>query len=100
MTKKEVIKMYRDWRKANCNRKPNRAIVSMRWEDGDNSEKGYQVDTVAICPYDINTECRVPDDAIVLFYASSLSGLLELMKPDNGSDFVILEVLEFYSTKK
>ena len=98
MTKKEVIKMYRDWRKANCNRKPNRAIVKMYWED--ETPEDARVDTVAICPFDINTASRVPDDSIVLFYASSLDGLLELMKPDNGSDFVILEVLEFYSTKK
>ena len=94
MKKKQIIQMYRDWRKANGNQIPNRAIVKMYWED--ESPVEARVDTVAICPFDINTASRVKDDAIVLFYASSLSGLLELMNPDNGSDFVILEVLEFY----
>jgi hypothetical protein len=97
MKKKQIIQMYRDWRKANGNKKPNRVIVKLYWED--ESPADARVDTVAICPFDINTESRVKDDAIVLFYASSLSGLLELMKPDNGSDFIVTEVLEFYKVK-
>lgn len=97
MKKKQIIQMYRDWRKANGNQMPNRAIVKLYWEDESPAEA--RVDTVAICPFDINTASRVKDDAIVLFYASSLSGLLELMNPYNGSDFVILEVLEFYKVK-
>ena len=94
MTKKEVIKMYRDWRKANCNRKPNRAIVKMYWED--ETSNNTRVDTVSLEAFDVNTK----DDALILFYASGLNGLLELMKPDNGSDFIVVEVLEFYNTKK
>lgn len=94
MTKKEVIQMYRDWRKANCNRKPNRAIVKMYWEDETHND--IKVDTVSLESFDVDTK----EDALILFYASGLKGLLSLMKPDNGSDFVILEVLEFYNAKK
>lgn len=36
------------------------------------------------------------DDAVILFYVSGLKGLLDLMKPNNGSDFIVDEVLEFY----
>ena len=94
MTKKEVIQMYRDWRKANCNRKPNRAIVKMYWED--ETRNNTRVDTVSLDAFDVNTK----DDAWILFYASGLKGLLELMKPDNGSDFIVVEVSEFYNSKK
>lgn len=93
MTKKEVTQMYRDWRKANSNRKPNRAIVKMYWEDETHNDT--KVDTIALEAFNFNK-----DDACILFYASGLKGLLSLMKPDNGSDFVIVEVLEFYNTKK
>ena len=86
----KIVEMYRAWRKENNNRKPNRAIVKMHWEDGDNTEKGYQVDTISLNGF-INI-----DDAFILFYASGLKGLLELMKPGNGSDFIVDEVLEFY----
>lgn len=90
-TEKYIRKMYQDWRRENNNQKPNRAIIKMYWEDGDNTEKGYQVDTVAIqrCPED-------GDSPMILWYAGNLKGLLELLKPDNGSDFVMTEVLEFY----
>lgn len=86
--------MYRDWRKANCNRKPNRAVVKMYWED--ETRNDTRVDRVSLEAFDVNTK----DDARILFYASGLKGLLELMKPDNGSDFVVVEVLEFFNTKK
>jgi hypothetical protein len=88
---------YRDWRKDNNNRKPNRVIVKMRWEDGDNTEKGYQIDTIGIIPQSKigNTE-NIPGDALILYYVSSLEELIGLMKPGNGSDFIVDEVLEFY----
>ena len=89
--------MYRDWRKENNGQKPNRVVVKMRWEDDDNTDKGYQVDTIGIVPLSMigNTE-DVPGDAMILYYVSSIDGLLGLMSPDNGSDFVVLEVLEFW----
>lgn len=94
MTKKQIIQMYRDWRKANGNQKPNRVIVKMYWED--ESPDDTRFDIIGLEPYDIGTECKRTCKDIVLFYASSLSGLLELMKPDNGSEIVVTEVLEFY----
>ena len=96
MTKKEVTKLYQDWRAANRQQKPNRVIVRMSWEDGDNSESGSQVDTIGII-LNRNIGNNPPkDDAMILYYVSSLPELLNLMKPNNGSDFVVQEVLEFY----
>lgn len=96
-TPEDVRADYKDWRKENGNRKPNRVIVKMRWEDGDNTDKGYQVDTIAIVPKSRLSECEEnPDDIAILYYVSSLKGLLDLMQPDNGSDFIVDEVLEFY----
>jgi hypothetical protein len=93
MKKKDIIQMYRDWRKNNGNQKPNRVIVKMFWEDGDNTEKGYQVDTIGIEPENYWID---HDNAMILFWVSTLDGLWELTKPDNGSDFVVQEILEFY----
>ena len=96
-TPENVREMYRDWRKENGNRKPNRAIVKMRWEDGNNTEKGYQIDTIAFVPKRKLGEWLEPaDDFEYLYYVSSLKGLLDLMQPGNGSDFIVDEVLEFY----
>lgn len=94
MTKKVVKDLFRAWRKENGNQFPNRAIVKMRWDDDDNTDKGYQVDTIALEGGD---EPYPGDDAWILFYAGrGVKGLLDLMTPDNGSDFTVLEVLEFY----
>ena len=97
MTKKAVKDLFREWRKENGNQFPNRVIVKMRWEDGDNTDKDYQVDTIAL----EEVKDYLPgDDALILFYAGrGIKGLLDLMNPDNGSDFVVLEVLEFYKKK-
>ena len=93
-TPEDVRADYQEWRKENGNKKPNRVIVKMHWEDGDNTDKGYQIDTIAIqrCEF---LDCP-SDDCWLLYYVSSLKGLLSLMKPDNGSDFIVDEVLEFY----
>ena len=97
MTKKAVKDLFREWRKENGNKKPNRVIVKMHWEDDDNTEKGYQIDTIGIVPlWKIGDTENVPGDSMILFYVSSIQGLLDLMQPDNGSDFVVDEVLEFY----
>ena len=90
MKESEVKNLYQKWSDDNNGQKPNRAVVKMAWEDGDNTDKGWQEDVVALDGQD------APDDDSILFYASGLEGLLELMKPDNGSDFIVLEVLEFY----
>ena len=89
MTKKAIKDYYREW----CDYrgyKPNRATVTMYWEDEGKEET--HTDTIALETYDITPE----DDEEVLFYASGLKGLMELMKPNNGSDFVVTEVLEFF----
>ena len=93
-TPEDIRTDYRDWRNENRNRKPNRVIVKMRWED---EPEKQLVDTIGIIPQSKigNTE-NIPGDAIILYYVSGLKGLLELMKPNNGSDFVVDEVLEFY----
>ena len=97
MTRKRINELYRDWRKENGNQKPNRVIGRMHWEDDDNTEKGYQVDTIAMIPMrKIESTEDIPGDALILFYISTLKGLWALTKPNNGSDFVIDEVLEFY----
>ena len=96
MKKKDIIQMYRDWRKANRNQKPNRAIVRMRWDD-ETDEDNTLVDTIAIEKYE--DEDYPSDDTWILFYVSSLKGLFALMKPDNGSEFTVLEVLEFWKHK-
>ena len=94
MTKKAVKDLFRAWRKENGNQFPNRVIVKMKWEDGNNTDKGYQVDTIAL---ESVNELYPTDDAWILFYAGrGVKGLLDLMTPGNGSDFTVLEVLEFY----
>lgn len=84
---------YREWRKKNGNQIPNRAIVKMAWEDSDNTKKGWQQDTIALKDYGM----EVPkDDGNILFYTKGLRGLIGLTRPGNGSDFVVLEIIEFY----
>lgn len=98
---KSIIERYRAWRRDNGNRKPNRIVVKMHWEDEDNPFQEHQIDTIAIVPKRMNgfTE-EIPGDALILFYVSSLDGLLALIEPGNGSDFVVDEVVEFYRIGK
>lgn len=88
MTAKEITNLYREWRKENGNKMPNRAIVRMQWED---EEDNPLVDTIALQTTDME------DDGWVLWYAGrGLKGLLDLLEPNNGSDFIVTDVLEFY----
>jgi hypothetical protein len=94
MTKKAVKDLFRNWRKDNNNRKPNRVIVKMHWED---EPERQLVDTIGIVPArKIGGTENEPGDAMILYYVSSFQGLLDLMKSNNGSDFIVDEVLEFY----
>lgn len=94
MNQKDIQNLYRSWRKENQNQKPNRVIVRMHWED---EPERQLVDTIGIVPLNVIgfTE-NIPGDALILYYISSLKGLLELTKPNNGSDFVVDDVCEFY----
>jgi hypothetical protein len=86
-----IRKMYRAWRKENNNRKPNRVIVKMHWEDD-----GVQtVDTIGLENMD---RLNFVDNPSIIWYSSSIAGLLDLRQPDNGSDFILDEVLEFYKS--
>ena len=94
MSKQEIVKLYREWRKENGNKKPNRVIVKMHWED---EPEKQLVSTIAIIPAQfIGWNDGFPDDCYIIYYVSSLNGLLSLTEPNNGSDFVVDEVLEFY----
>lgn len=94
MTKKAITALYRQFRKENNNRKPNRVIVRMHWED---DPENSLVDTIGIVPWSkIGWTEGIPDDAVILYYVSSLRHLVALTEPGNGSDFVVDEVLEFY----
>lgn len=93
-TEENIREMYRDWRKENGNQKPSHIIVRMHWED--EPDKSL-IDTIGIVPNRlIGFTENFPGDAIILYYVSSLKGLLDLMKPGNGSGFILEEVLEFY----
>ena len=98
MTKKAIRAAYRKWRKENNNAKPNRAVVHMKWEDGDNTDKGWQQDTVALDAFWNRTrEVLFPsDDCEILYYCDGLEGLCDLAHPGNGSEFVVINVVDFY----
>ena len=88
MTRKEITELYRRWRKNHNNQRPKLAIVKMYWED---EGKAFEhVDTICLKAYD----CKEVDEW-VLWYSGGLKGLLQLTKPNNGSDFVVTEVLSF-----
>ena len=91
MKKDEIRNLYRLWRKENDGRKPNRAIVLIRWDDEPDDTR---VDTVALANLD-----RDGDDPSVIWYCT-LDGLTRLTEPSNGSDFTVEKVLEFYKQKK
>ena len=89
MSRKEITELYRRWRELHGNKKPDRVVVKMYWE----GEKDVKLtDTIALKTYDVDVE----DDGDILFYAGGLKGLLELTKPNNGSDFVVTDALSFY----
>lgn len=90
MSRREITELYRSWRKRYKNHRPDRAVVRMYWED-ENPNDTHR-DIIALKPFDTGTN----DDDGILFHANGLKGLLELTKPDNGSDFVVTEVLGFY----
>lgn len=95
-TRERITEMYREWRKKYRNHRPNRAIVKLYWED--EGPAFPRTDTISLKVYD--TIMDVPnDDESLLWYSGGLKGLLSLTKPNNGSDFVVTEVVQFYREK-
>lgn len=92
MTKNEITEMYRAWRKQ-YRQRPNRALVRMYWED--EGARFIHTDTVSLKVYDCIIDIPKDDDC-VLWYTNGLKGLINLTRPNNGSDFVVTEVIEFY----
>lgn len=89
----ELVKMYREWRKANGNQKPNRVIVK-KYDDDETPEEA-RVCTIGIQSHD---SWFWNDNPFICYYASTLKGLWQLTIPGNGSDFTITEFLEFYKS--
>jgi hypothetical protein len=89
-TKENIREMYRDWRKENKNKKPNRAVVRMYWED--DGPTVPVVDTVGLVP----ERYWVDNDKGYILWWCSLAGLIDLLTPGNGSGFIVTDVLEFY----
>lgn len=89
-----IVRQYQSWRKDNGGGEPNRVAVRMHWED--DRWKSLE-DTIAFVPQEeIGFTEETADDEHILFYVSSLNGLLELTRPNNGSDFVVEKAVTFY----
>lgn len=98
-TRKQINQMYRDWRKANGNKKPNRVIVRIIWQDDyDDGDDTTTVATLGLKPDPFWGKDQI-DDPMVQWYAGNLDELWEMRKTDNGSDFIVVEVLEFWKTR-
>ena len=90
MTEKEVIDLYVKYQTDNNMQLPKYAEVKMYWEDDGPDE--IHSDVIALHKYDIDTD----DDDAILFYADGVEGMLHLMEKNNGSDFVVTDVIGFY----
>lgn len=90
MSKREIYRKYRAWRKEHNNQKPNRVYVKMYWED--ESVENWHYDTLGIEDmYKLNFN----DDERVLWYARNLTDLYNLSLKNNGSDFVVIDIVSF-----
>ena len=88
MTQKEITNLYRQWRKENGNEKPNRVDALIQWEDDD---------TTCLATIGLDyANCATEKDSDAVAYYSRLGDLCYLCQPDNGSDFVLKEIVEFY----
>ena len=87
---KEVIDLYTKCQVANNMQPPRYAEVKMYWENEGASNTHSRV--IALSSYDPN----IDNDEEILFYANGIEELIELMEEDNGSDFVVTEVVDFY----
>ena len=46
MSKKEIIALYRRWRELHGNKKPDRVVVKMYWEDEGKDEKRISIQEI------------------------------------------------------
>ena len=88
LTQKEITNLYRQWRKENGNKRPNRVDVLIQWDDDD-------VTCLATIGLDL-VNCATDKDDLELVWYTRARWLHQLRQPDNGSDFVLKEILEFY----
>ena len=96
MTRKEITELYRNWRRAHGNQKPTRVIVRIIWDDDYyNGDDTTCIATLGLKPdpWFNNSDC---DDPNVLWYAGTLDDLWDMRNIGNGSNFTVLEVLEFW----
>lgn len=91
--KEKITEMYREWRKVNGNQKPNRVVV--RKYDDDETPEDARICTIGIQSHD---SWFWNDNPLIYYYASSLNGLYQLTIPGNGSDFTVIDILEFYKS--
>lgn len=95
--KNKILDTHREWCEKNPGKKPNRAVVRMRWDDGENTDKGWQRDIIAIEENIEENSFKTPsDDCSILFYCKDVEGLLTLTEPENGSDFTVIDIESFY----
>ena len=93
MTKNGIIDSYREWRKANGNKMPNRVIVRIMWED----TKEEEINTISLRKYrDGNVRDEMAD--VWIFFYANVSELYGLTKPNNGNDFHITKICEWYKS--
>lgn len=90
MTKKDIILKYRAWRKEHNNQKPNRVYVKMYWEDDE--IENWHYDTLGI---ENMYKPNFNNDERVLYYSKTLEHIWELTQKNNGSDFIVLDVISF-----
>ena len=92
MSKRELFRKYRAWRKEHNNQKPNRVYVKMYWKGEYEDIENWHYDVLGI---ENMNNLNFVDDERVLFYVHSLGNLFQLMEQGNGSDFVVIDVIGF-----
>jgi hypothetical protein len=89
--KQEIISAYNDY-VTSKGVIPNIANVKIKWNDED--KPCDLIQEICLDDYEEDKPTNVKDEDI-LYYCSSVNGLLELTHEDNGSDFIIVEFISF-----
>lgn len=87
----QITEMLRVFR-IKYNDSPKYARCEVRFNEDITTEE----DIIAIYPYNPANEDEKLDEHI-FFYCSDIDELLELTKEDNGENFVVMNVLEFFN---